>query len=93
MSKRVSNGSTPTPPRRLRKACGLLLAALAVVGLLHLFPAEPAAADSPATRSKPGQVVDRAGRLHGPAHELLTNLVRRQARHHDHLGHHPGRRH
>ncbi|WP_181442680.1 hypothetical protein [Streptomyces tateyamensis] len=93
MSKRVSNGSNPHPPRRLRKAGGLLLAALAVVGLLHLFPAEPAAADSPATRSTAGQLLRRAGLPHGPAHELLSNLVRRQARQHDRPGHHHGRRH
>ncbi|MFE0460985.1 hypothetical protein ACFW1A_17220 [Kitasatospora sp. NPDC058965] len=92
MSKRVSNGPNPHPPRRLRKAGGLLLAALAVVGLLHLFPAVPAAADSPATRTPLGRVAHRTGLDRGPAHALLADLVRRQARHHDRPGHRPGHR-
>jgi hypothetical protein len=85
MSKREPN---PRPPHRLRKAGGLLLAALAVVGLMHLLPAVPAAADSPAARSHAGWAGDGVRPVRGAARELLDGLARRQAAHHqDRLGH------
>ncbi|WP_035848738.1 hypothetical protein [Kitasatospora azatica] len=81
MTKRSATGPTRTPPRRLRKASGLVVAALAVVGLMHLLPAERAAADSPGGRPAVTGP-DRVGLNRGPGRELLGELLRRHVRTH-----------